>query len=296
MPIPESQLETWSNLGSVAQSRDTYATVKNALQSNDAPYAQRDYTIFLQGSYANDTNVYADSDVDVVIQLNSTFQPDIERLAEAEQVAFDRTYPNAQYHLSDFKSDVLAQLRRKFPYATTPGTKAIHIAGAGSRRNADVLAAIQYRRYRSFNILNTGDYIEGLQFICTDGTVITNYPKLHSENCTAKHQATSEWFKPTVRIFKNMRNRMVDDGMINDGLAPSYFIEGMLYNVPKGKFGTSFEDTVVNSLNWLMEADLSKLKCANEQVSLLGDNSAVRWKPASCTAFLSSLVDFWNNW
>jgi len=33
--------------------------------------------------------------------------------------------------------------------------------------------------------------------------------------------------------------------MINSGLAPSYFLEGLLYNVPNEHFGGSYEDTMV---------------------------------------------------
>jgi len=67
MPIPESQLETWSKPGSVAQSRDTYATIKRALENTNATYASRNFEVFLQGSYGNDTNIFAESDVDVVM-------------------------------------------------------------------------------------------------------------------------------------------------------------------------------------------------------------------------------------
>jgi hypothetical protein len=64
MAIPESQLTTWSSQGSITQSANTYATIKLALESGDTTYAGKSYEIFLQGSYGNDTNVYADSDVD----------------------------------------------------------------------------------------------------------------------------------------------------------------------------------------------------------------------------------------
>jgi hypothetical protein len=67
MAIPESQLETWSHQGSVKQSRDTYATIKRTLEASDTKYADKDFEVFLQGSYGNDTNIYAESDVDVVI-------------------------------------------------------------------------------------------------------------------------------------------------------------------------------------------------------------------------------------
>src|SRR3546814_1044190 len=45
MAIPESQLETWAKQGSVTQSKDTYATIKAALEDSNAPYRTRDYSI-----------------------------------------------------------------------------------------------------------------------------------------------------------------------------------------------------------------------------------------------------------
>jgi hypothetical protein len=77
MSIPETQLDTWSRLGSVTQSRDTYATIKRMLDANDAPYTGKIFVIFLQGSYGNDTNIYADSDVDTVIRIDSIFYTDL---------------------------------------------------------------------------------------------------------------------------------------------------------------------------------------------------------------------------
>jgi Nucleotidyltransferase domain len=73
MAIREAQLKTRSGQGSITQSKDTYATIKKALEASNTLYADKKYEIFLQGSYGNDTNVYADSDVDIVIKLNSCF-------------------------------------------------------------------------------------------------------------------------------------------------------------------------------------------------------------------------------
>jgi DNA-binding protein H-NS len=39
MAIPEAQLETWTGLGSVQQSKTTYQSIKNVLEHKDAPYA-----------------------------------------------------------------------------------------------------------------------------------------------------------------------------------------------------------------------------------------------------------------
>ena len=73
MPIPESQLEIWSKQGSISQSSSTYASVKNALEDSKAIYKDQSFEVLLQGSYGNDTNIYAESDVDVVIRLDSIF-------------------------------------------------------------------------------------------------------------------------------------------------------------------------------------------------------------------------------
>ena len=70
MPIPEAQLETWSHQGSIQQSSSTYNTVKTALEASDNPYYDKNYSIFLQGSYGNNTNIYSESDVDIVIRLD----------------------------------------------------------------------------------------------------------------------------------------------------------------------------------------------------------------------------------
>jgi hypothetical protein len=84
-----------------------------------------------------------------------------------------------------------------------------------------VIVCAKYRRYRSFSGINTEDFTEGICFFASDGERVVNYPKQHSANCTLKHQGTKSWFKPTVRILKNMRNRMIDKNMIEEGLAPS---------------------------------------------------------------------------
>jgi hypothetical protein len=72
-----------------------------------------------------------------------------------------------------------------------------------------------------------------------------------------------------------MRAKLIDDGVIEKGSAPSYFLEGLLYNVPNEKFGTSYGDTFVAAMNWLInqEAPRDKLVCANEQYYLVRDSA-----------------------
>jgi hypothetical protein len=99
-----------------------------------------------------------------------------------------------------------------------------------------------------------------------------------------------------VRIFKNMRNRMVSDNMIEAGLAPSYFLEGMLSNVPNTSFGQSYNSTVANCINWVLQTDRTQLLRANEQYYLLRDGFRVTWTDAECSKFLSAACNLWNPW
>ena len=296
MGIPKSQLDTWSHQGSVAQSSDTYNMIKKALEDAGGPYSGKDYSIFLQGSYGNDTNIYAESDVDIVIQLNSCFHHDLNKLPEYQKVAFKAVHSNAKYTHVEFKRDVLSVLETKYGEDVTPGDKAINIAANGGRRRADVITAIQYRRYHKFLSLSDQLYDEGISFYSGSGVQIINYPEYHSSNLTTKHQNTQEWFKPMARVLKNLRGKLITEKMIASGIAPSYYLEGLLYNVPDDKFTTSYEDCLVNCINWILEADKSKFVCANEQYYLLREDSPVTWRESKYDEFLAAAVKLWNQW
>jgi hypothetical protein len=296
MAIPEAQLDTWSHQGSVTQSSGTYQTVRNALTAASAPYAGRTYDVFLQGSYGNDTNIYAESDVDTVIRLDAIYGYDLNGLPADQHAAFRQAFAPATYTFAEFKQGVATRLADAFGARNVSfGTKTFKIEPNGARRKTDVLACYQYRHYTRF--VNQADYfyLPGVTFPTSSGEWIVNYPKLHSDNCIAKHQATNGWFKPTVRIFKNMRTRLVAGGQIADGVAPSYYIEGMLYNVPVNNFGSNYVTTFCNNLTWLINCDKSQLKCANGMHFLLG-NSPVQWIAANMNSFLNGLAWLWNNW
>ncbi|HET6879192.1 MAG TPA: nucleotidyltransferase [Pirellulales bacterium] len=296
MAIPESQLETWAKQGSITGSSTTYNHIKGTLEASDTPFADKEFTVFLQGSYGNDTNIYSESDVDVVIQLETTFQQDLSALTETAKTAFHKAYANATYTYSDFKRDVVAVLTDAYGDNVKAGKKAIMVPAGSGRRKADVIVAIEYRRYLKFNGTYDEDYIQGIVFYTSTGEKIINYPKPHSKNLTAKHQGTERWLKPMVRVLKNMRSRLVAKDKLNGCDAPSYYLEGLLYNVPSEKFDSSYGDTFCEAINWLNKTDRTQLVCANEQYYLLGSGSHVCWEPANCDKFLSAVSGLWTNW
>lgn len=293
MAIAETQLETWSHQGAIAGSADTYRIIRQVLGSSAAPYAAYNYEIFLQGSYGNDTNIYAESDVDIVIRLDSTFLQDVSALPPEQQDAYNAAYSAAPYPYAQFQADVLAQLRSAFGSSVQPGSKAIKIEASGARRNADVVVAAQFRRYQRFRHLFDESYDTGICFYTAAGQRIVNYPKQHSANCTAKQAATNRRFKPMVRVLKNMRKNMVAHGWLADGVAPSYFLEGLLYNVPDTLFQSRYADTFVGAMAWIVNADRNQFVCANEQHYLIRDTS-VTWPAANAETFFAQALDYWN--
>jgi hypothetical protein len=294
--IPEADLTTMAAIGAQTTSKETYATVKLALEANDTGYAAKSYNVFLQGSYGNDTNIRKESDVDVVIRLDSIFTYDLSSLPPEQQRAFAAVHGPATYTHAHFREDVLTALHARFGAHVNPGTKAIMIEPFHSRRKADVLIATQHRKYSRFASAGDETFVMGISFHKSDGTRVANYPKQHRENLVAKNQATNEWFKHIVRIFKNARQKLIEQEALEVGVAPSYYLEGLLYNVPVDQFGASYEDSMVKCINWLVAADRSQFVCANEQYKLLDGNMDVTWSTKNCDAYLGGLVGLWKGW
>ncbi|MCL4690095.1 MAG: nucleotidyltransferase [Burkholderiales bacterium] len=296
MAIPEEQLKTWSKQGSVPQSAATYQAIKAVLEDKNAPYHAKRFEPFLQGSYGNDTNVWKDSDVDIVMRLDSVYYSDLDFLTPEANANFEKARDPAQYSFDQWKADVLAWLQKKYPGAVTPGNKAIFIKGNGNRRDADVVVCCQLRRWWESSNGVDDKFTEGICFFLPDGTRIENFPERHMANCTQKHQDTDEWFKKVVRVYKNMRNRMIEDGVLAEGIAPSYYLEGMLWNVPDDKFGTSFDASFVNTYNWVIQAERDKLVTASGMHWLVRNGQHTSWPVANFDVYLAAAGKFWTEW
>lgn len=288
MRIPESQLETWSHQGAVTTAKATHESIRNALDSYEWPNGVN-FEVYLQGSYKNDTNIRGDMDVDLVVQLNSTFYSNL----SGEQKRYLGLTP-ASYGWSDFRADVLSALKDYYGSGRiTEGNKSIKVKATGGRLPADVVVCTQYRKYRS---VNSRDYVEGMTFWTrNESRQVINYPKLHYKNGVTKHQNTNGWYKKSVRMFKNVRNYLEEHYYIPDNLSPSYFLECLLYNVPNRSFGGNFQDTFCNVIDWLAEAKFDDFVCQNDHLLLFG-NTPEQWSISSAKKLIQKLIKLWNDW
>ena len=295
MAIPESQLETWSRQGATASSTALYERIRAALQ-NDTALRGRNFEVFLQGSYRNSTNIYGDSDVDVVAMLTDTYMPEYGALDAYTRSVIEGQFSPATYTLAEFRRDVSAAIRRAFPtHNITEGGKSIKIPRTSNNIPADVVPCLEYRLYiQPRTLLDDPPHVDGiwLQDVKTRQACVS-FPKQSYENGVAKHGRTNQWYKPTVRIFKNARGWMEDNGLIQSGIASSHAIECLVYNVPDGQFGRSYSDTVVNVLNWLNSADLTNFVCQNGIQRLFEPD---RWTQQNARTYINALIQMWNQW
>ena len=289
MAIPESQLNTWSNQGSTDGSAMTHKSIRNALSKHPWP-REVDYDAYLQGSYANYTNIRGNSDVDLVVELKSAFSSN---LSEAEQQQLG--IKDASYGFPQFRDDVEKALTSYYgtDSVDASGQKSIKITASSNRLAADVVPCITYRNYQ-----NSRRIARGITFWTrSSGEQIINFPKLHKRNGSVKNQKTGNCFKPSIRMFKNAREKILDNDPSLQGRYPSYFIECFLYNVPSKHFNGSYRDTYSGVCGSLasMSPDFSQFRCQNEQQQLFGEEST-QWDIEEAVDFVRQLCILWEQW
>jgi len=300
MGIPESQLETWSHHGAVVTAKATHESIRNALNYYEWPEGVN-FEVYLQGSYRNSTNIRGDSDVDIIVQLNSTFQRDLSALSEYENGLYQSAFSDATYLWEDFWADILKALQDYYDTsAISMGNKSLKIASGSGRLAADVVVCLQYRKYHRFRGITDQEYAEGIVFYTRrENRRVINFPKLHYENGVKKNERAKGWYKPTVRFFKNARAYLVDRGIIAETLAPSYFLECLLYNVPDENFGSSYQETFLSVIEWLVNSfsngRYQNFLCQNEQLFLFGDTPE-QWLVNNAVELFITLTELWKDW
>lgn len=286
MPIPESQLSTWSRQGATVGSANTYASVKQALKRHSFPYGMG-YEVYLQGSYPNYTNIRGDSDVDVVVETDSIYYSN---LSESERYLLKA----GGFDFYDFKEEVIKALQNYYGHSKvdTTADKCIKLIDDihGNRLPADIIPCVEYKRY--YNSIHQAD---GMTFWTKNGVQIINYPKLHLKNGSAKNKRLNGYYKPNVRVFKNARNNL--RGQSSN--YPSYFIECLLYNVSdysyKTSYAASFEAILIYLLDKIRTDELANFVAQNGQVYLFGYGKDQIPKDITIT-LINELVDLWNSW
>lgn len=296
MPISESQLITWTNSPSSTKSEHTYKEVQKALDLSQA-LKKHKFQVYQQGSYANSTNIKLDSDIDIVVQLNSTFIGDKSNLSLEEMMLYSNTFSKSDYGWNQFRTDVLQALKKYFNLsAVKEENKCIKLPGNQSRVNADIIPCIQHRIYNTFTRDNQKDFIDGMKFwTLNEKKEITNFPKVHlrnGEDKNAKHR-TDQMYKHLVRIVKNIRRKLIENGEISPDLARSYFVECTIYNTPDPHFKGSYSQALQYTLNHILKECIpSQMRTVSHQHLLFGDEPW-QWQVDKAGDFFSKVHNYY---
>ena len=273
MPIPHNPNEQkhadWTSVGSDATAKKTHASLQTAL---DGLARQRDVEIFLQGSYANHTNIRADSDVDVVVMTRQTYRGNANSASMAPELrAAWSNAPTATYLTTDLRRDVLAALRSYYGAEfVEEKNKCIKIHKRDGYLDADVVPCIQYRHYSPQSRALRSGYKEGVAIHPVTGDVIVNFPKEHKKNGQNKNKDCSKRYKATVRQVKRLRNDAVRLGLLESGGAPGYLLECMVFNAPRRLFGPHDSDRLHSVVEWLTTANLAGFDSCDRINTLFG--------------------------
>lgn len=298
MAIPESKLKTWTNLYDPATAQSAHTAVRSELDEHLRPEVLRGVRDFLQGSYRNKTSIYQDSDVDLVLCYEGVCSYDFSELTFNDQIRAQVQVPKnlTGYSFHHFRSEVVEALVKGFgaDQVDLSGKKSIKVKGVpGERFHADVIPCIPYRRYTQWTgSLQTG-FVPGIALWTTDTSrQVVNYPDQHITNGWAKNKAASEAYKPTVRMYKNIRNAAVAARLLEAGVARSYFVECLLSNVPAGQFTKGATDTFIQTCSWLASNTGSNFMCQNGEVRLFGDTPE-QWSLDRAWAFIRGVLNMY---
>lgn len=199
--------------------------------SEDEKLKTKSTETFGQGSYANDTNVKNNSDIDINVRYRGGFYFDLPKNIEEKDVGIDHL-PCTNYSYSEFKDDVENALVKKLGRGEIiRKDKCIIIKENTYRVETDVVPTWNHRRYS-----DDGSYVLGARFKTDNNYWIINYPTQHIENGKDKNSKTSKRFKRLTRIYRKLRYKMIDDGVqVSDNIT-SFLLECLVWNVPKGVF------------------------------------------------------------
>ena len=250
-----------------------------------------DITVFGQGSYANDTNVRLESDVDINVCCTSAFYTKYIKEGVTDKtfgyVSSDQTY-------GDFKEKVRKALVAEFGRDNVKvKNKCFSITENSTRVKADVVPTFELRR---FDDAVESHVIKGVKFISDKGEEVINYPLQHIENGKQKNAATQKRFKRVVRIFKKVRYKMIEDGVQVSTHITSFLLECLVWNVPNYVFNDNDNWTkrVKDAIIYIYGQTENEDKCkewgeVSELLYLFRDNR--KWTVKDVNDYM---VQMWN--
>ena len=215
-----------------AKWKRTLDQVKASLDAYE-PLKDRPWRVYAKGSYANNTNVRLNFDVDIAVEYHGYFYYEFAfAMKGKDKSAANIVDSSDPYTRDQFKKDIHEALIASFGKESIEvGDIAYRIRNEKTTLPADVVPCWEYRRYDSEQTVH-----QGARIYTGEGKAVNNFPHHQLENGTAKNLATGRRYKRMARALKKLQTKLITAGEVTDEL-PSYLIECLVYNVPNDMFG-----------------------------------------------------------
>jgi hypothetical protein len=273
--------------------------INDAVRSTEL-LKSRDFVTYPTGSYRNNTNIRAGSDVDIAVVFKGAFFWTAPDGLTAEKLGFKGS---ATYGFKSFRTDLGKALVEKYGRDAQTGNKTFTIASNSGRLPADATPFLPHRRYTGNKKDGKWEYLEGVETRPADGsgTRIINWHQQHYDNGVAKNSKTNRRYKRVARILKRLSVEMESKGSAQAQVAaravPSFLIECLVYNCPDscfnledGSYIKDVESVVRKSWNQTKTDESAKsLSEVSGLKALFGDHQA--WTRAQAHEFM---LHAWN--
>ncbi|WP_405240379.1 nucleotidyltransferase domain-containing protein [Lentisalinibacter orientalis] len=220
----EQQLSSWTGPSSDSEKEKQERTermVREAINGH-APFEECALRVYAKGSYANNTNVRSDSDVDIAVECtNATYWEEASKGLHTPRGIYAGPWTPRK-----LREELTAALVAKFgSEVDTSGSTALRVHSNTARIDADIVPCFSYEYYFAEEECRAGTKI-----FKKDQSEVVNYPAQQLANGAAKNRRTGYKYKKVVRILKRVGNSVAETAS-HDAL-PSYFIECLAYNCP----------------------------------------------------------------
>lgn len=240
----EATLRSWVKKPSDnedAKRDKTENEIKDALRSSSLLSNVR-YKVYAKGSYANNTNVRLDYDVDIAVECSEFFYYDHQGTgADVRKAALlEATHApyKGGYTSQDFKRDVEGALVAYYGRtAITRGNMAMRVREKKTTLPADVVPCFEHHYIYDTDADSQAVFHKGTRVYKDNGGYVHNWPVQQYSCGVVKNNATARRYKRMTRALKRLENELVTRGEIE--ALPSFLMECLVYNVPNSSFNHS---------------------------------------------------------
>ena len=266
------EMESKSIASDFMRAREIILQSMNLCAAVEPSINLRNVEIYVQGSYANKSNIYFPSNLEIIVEIppsklkngtSAEFNPREFRKLFAK-ILYDLMGDRVSEEAKCLCLSGLEKIKHKVditPCMTYYYDDSVHGSKGSSARKRGIL----------------------LYDVVGERNVVA-FPRLHAQNGFDKNHATEGNFKRVVRMFKTLNQLVVEEfSFLDEGIASGYFIECFLYNVPNqlffdaslrdpetssGAAQQSFHEIFLKVLNYLSNADYDRFVCQNEMWNL----------------------------